>query len=183
MYSWPLLTGDTPTTTDARAFRQSLGTFPTGVCLATTVTAAGKREGMTINSFASVSLDPPLILWSIRDDARSAEVFVAARHFCISVLGIAQREIALQFARPAADKFAGREEAFEEGLGGCPRLRDAAATFECHSYSRYQEGDHTILIGQVLRHERSGIAPLVLLMGQMGSVWDLARDTEAAPAS
>jgi flavin reductase (DIM6/NTAB) family NADH-FMN oxidoreductase RutF len=183
VYSWALLTGDTPTTTDGRAFRQSLGTFPTGVCLATTVSASGKREGMTINSFASVSLDPPLILWSIRDDTRSADAFVSSRHFCISVLTIAQREVALQFARPAADKFSGWEEAFDEGLGGCPLLRDSAANFECNTYSRYQEGDHTILIGQVVHHARSGAAPLVLLMGQMGSVWDLARDTAAAPAS
>jgi Flavin reductase like domain len=106
MYSWTLITGDTPVTTDARSFRQSLGTFPTGVCLVTTVSTDGKCEGMTINSFASVSLDPPLILWSIRDDARSADAFIGGRHFILSVLAASQRQIALHFARPARDKFA-----------------------------------------------------------------------------
>lgn len=170
MYSWTLFNGETAVTTDARAFRQSLGTFPTGVCLVTTVTASGKREGMTINSFASVSLDPPLILWSIRDDTRSAEGFVAAKYFAISVLSAAQREIAVHFARPAPDKFLGWEAQFEAGLGGCPRLRGSAATFECRMYSRHQEGDHTILLGHVVHHASSGLAPLVLHMGQMGGM-------------
>jgi len=123
MYSWTLITGDSPVTTDALSFRQSLGSFPTGVCLVSTVTASGKREGMTINSFASVSLDPPLILWSIRDDARSAEAFIGGRHFILSVLAASQRALAQHFARPAADKFEGWEHDFEPGIGGCPRLR------------------------------------------------------------
>jgi flavin reductase (DIM6/NTAB) family NADH-FMN oxidoreductase RutF len=104
MYSWTLITGDSPVTTDALSFRQSLGSFPTGVCMVTTVTPDGKREGMTINSFASVSLDPPLILWSIRDDARSAEAFIGGRHFILSVLAASQRELAQHFARSAPDK-------------------------------------------------------------------------------
>jgi flavin reductase (DIM6/NTAB) family NADH-FMN oxidoreductase RutF len=174
VYSWTFFTGETAITTDARAFRQSLGTFPTGVCLVTTVTASGKREGMTINSFASVSLDPPLILWSIRDDTRSADGFVAAKYFAISVLAAAQREIAVHFARPAPDKFLGWETEFEAGLGGCPRLRGSAATFECRMYSRHQEGDHTILLGHVVHHASSGLAPLILHRGQMGSILDLA---------
>ena len=178
MYSWTLLTGDTPTTTDARAFRQSLGTFPTGICLVTTVTPAGKREGMTINSFASVSLDPPLVLWSIRDDARSADAFVSAKYFAISVLAAGQRELAVHFSRPAPDKFNGWESEFDAGLGGCPRLRGSAATFECSTYSRHQEGDHTILLGQVEQHERTGLHPLVLHMGQMGSLFELAATGE-----
>src|ERR1700761_6589283 len=120
MYSWTLITGDTPVTTDARSFRQSLGSFPTGVCLVTTVTPDGKREGMTINSFASVSLAPPLILWSIRDDARSADAFVAGRHFVLSVLSATQHQLALHFAKPAPDKFAAWEDSFEAGLAGCP---------------------------------------------------------------
>src|ERR1700761_1034143 len=136
MYSWTLITGDTPVTTDARSFRQSLGSFPTGVCLVTTVTPDGKREGMTINSFASVSLAPPLILWSIRDDARSADAFVTGRHFVLSVLAASQQKLALHCAKPAPDKFADWEGAFDLGVGGCPRLRDSVATFECSIYSR-----------------------------------------------
>ena len=144
MYSWTLITGDSPVTTDALSFRQSLGSFPTGVCLVSTVTAGGKPEGMTINSFASVSLDPPLILWSIRDDARSAEAFIAGRHFILSVLAASQRALAQHFARSAPDKFSGWEHEFESGIGGCPRLRHSVATFECVIYSRHQEGDRSI---------------------------------------
>jgi flavin reductase (DIM6/NTAB) family NADH-FMN oxidoreductase RutF len=175
MYSWALITGDTPATTDARAFRQSLGSFPTGVCLVTTLAQDGKREGMTINSFASVSLTPPLILWSIRDDARSADAFVTGRHFVLSVLAASQHKLALHFAKAAADKFAGWEQEFDAGIGGCPRLRNSVASFECSIYSRHQEGDHTILLGLVESHVRSEAAPLLLHMGQMGSLWDLAQ--------
>src|SRR3569833_2939 len=97
MYSWAIITGDTPTTTDAVSFRQSLGCFPSGVCLVSTVADGGKREGMTINSFSSVSLDPPLILWRIRNDARSAVALIGSSHFIVSVLAASQRELAQHF--------------------------------------------------------------------------------------
>jgi flavin reductase (DIM6/NTAB) family NADH-FMN oxidoreductase RutF len=175
MYSWTLITGDIPQTSDARSFRQSLASFPTGVCMVTTVSANGKREGMTINSFASVSLAPPLILWSIRDDARSADAFIGGPHFILSVLAHTQRAMAMHFARSAPDKFADWANEFEEGIGGCPRLRESVATFECTTYSRYQEGDHTILLGRVESHSRTSKTPLLLHMGEMGSLWDLAK--------
>jgi len=160
---------------DSRRFRNALGQFPTGVVVATARTTAGELVGMTMSSFNSVSLDPPLILWSIRDDARSADAFIAGRHFILSVFAASQRQLALHFARPAADKFADWNDDFDTGIGGCPRLRGGVATFECTVYSRHQEGDHTILLGRVERHERSDAAPLLLHMGQMGSLWDLAR--------
>jgi flavin reductase (DIM6/NTAB) family NADH-FMN oxidoreductase RutF len=183
MYSWALITGDTPVTVDARAFRQSLGTFPTGVCLVTTMTEHGKREGMTINSFASVSLDPPLILWSIRDDARSGDAFINGRHFILSVLAATQRELALHFSKPSSDKFAAFESQFDSGLAGCPRLKASVATFECSVYSRHQEGDHTILLGKVEAHTRSGEPPLLLHMGQMGSLWELVESAAVSPTA
>jgi flavin reductase (DIM6/NTAB) family NADH-FMN oxidoreductase RutF len=175
MYSWALITGDTPVTVDARSFRQSLATFPTGVCLVTTLSGEGKREGMTINSFASVSLEPPLILWSIRDEARSADAFISSRHFILSVLAASQQPLALHFARPATDKFLTCDQEFDAGIGGCPRLRRSVATFECTTYSRYQEGDHTILLGRVESHTRTGDPPLLLHMGSMGSLVELAQ--------
>jgi flavin reductase (DIM6/NTAB) family NADH-FMN oxidoreductase RutF len=174
MYSWTLITGDTPQTSDARSFRQSLGMFPTGVCLVTTMSPDGKREGMTINSFASVSLAPPLILWSIRDDARSADAFISNPNFILSILAAGQRELAMHFARPAPDKFSAWEEQFEPGIGGCPKLRSSAATFECTTYSRYQEGDHTILLGRVEHHTKGAVSPLVFHLGEMGSLAELA---------
>ncbi|HSW05899.1 flavin reductase family protein [Aquabacterium sp.] len=181
MYSWALITGDAADSVDARQLRQALGAFPTGVCLVTTVTADGKREGMTINSFASVSLDPPLILWSIRDDARSADAFLGAQSFNLAVLAAHQRDLALHFARPAPDKFKAHAEDFELAPNGCPRLQGAVASFDCSVYSRHAEGDHTILLGRVERFTRTDAAPLLFHSGQMGSLWDLA-STLAKPA-
>ena len=175
MYSWALITGDTPGSIDARQFRQALGSFPTGVCLVTTVCADGKREGMTVNSFTSVSLDPPLILWSVRNETGSGDAFITGRAFNLSVLSCEQRELALHFARPAPDKFERFEAEFDVATNGCPRLESAVATFECSTYSRHQEGDHTILLGRVDRFSSSDKPPLLLHSGQMGSLWDLAQ--------
>jgi flavin reductase (DIM6/NTAB) family NADH-FMN oxidoreductase RutF len=180
MYSWTLVTGDTPQSVDATRLRQSLGAFATGVCLVTTVTSTGKREGMTVNSFSSVSLTPPLVLWSIRDDARSAEAFISARHYVIHVLAATQKELALHFARSAADKFEDWEGAFVPGLGGCPRLREAAATFECTAWSRHGEGDHTILVGRVDAFDSTAAEPLLFHAGQIRTPPELAQATGPA---
>ena len=175
MYSWFDGFGPTSTTLDAKRFRQSLGGYTTGVCLVGAVSGSGKREGMTINSFVSVSLDPPLVLWSIRDDARSAEVFLSASQFVISVLAAGQRDLASHFARPSPDKFAAWESAFDEGLGACPRLRESVSTYECTTYARHKEGDHTIILGKVERFSNSAhLQPLVVHAGAMGSVLELA---------
>jgi flavin reductase (DIM6/NTAB) family NADH-FMN oxidoreductase RutF len=180
MYSWALITGDEADTVDARQLRQALGAFPTGVCLVTTTTPDGKREGMTINSFSSVSLDPPLILWSIRDDTRSADAFLATRPFNLSVLSSEQRDLAWHFAKPAPDKFERFADEFEIGFNGCAKLLRSVATFECSTYSRHQEGDHTIILGRVDRFSRTDTPPLLFHSGQMGSLWELA-DTLARP--
>jgi flavin reductase (DIM6/NTAB) family NADH-FMN oxidoreductase RutF len=174
MYSWSDILGEAPRSVDGHRLRQALGSFPTGVCLVTTVGADGKREGMTINSFASVSLAPPLVLWSIREDTRSAEVFLESRHFIISVLAADQQTLAGHFARPAPDKFAAYEDVFAPGLGGCPRLRGSAATFECSTYSRHREGDHIILVGKVEAFDSGDAAPLLFHAGQLGSIGELA---------
>jgi len=175
MYSWTLITGDTPRTSDASRLRQSLGAFATGVCLITTVGPDGKREGLTVNSFASVSLAPPLVLWSIRDDTRSADIFLRASHYVIHVLRAQQKDLALHFARPAPDKFAAYEDAFDVGLGACPRLRESAATFECTAWSQHQEGDHTILVGRVDAFSEGCAQPLLFHAGRLGTLPELAR--------
>lgn len=178
MYSWAPITGEIPQTLDAQRFRKALGSFPTGICLVTTVAEDGKREGMTINSFASVSLTPPLVLWSIRDDARSSDAFLTTKIFVISVLAASQAELAMHFAKPAPDKFQSCEEAFEPGIKGCPRLKQSVATYECSVYSRHQEGDHTILLGRVLDFSVSDHAPLMFHAGKMGSIAELATVAE-----
>ena len=177
MYSWTLITGDTPQGVDARRLRQALGAFPTGVCLVTTMGPGNKPEGMTINSFASVSLQPPLILWSIRDDAASADVFVGSRTFVLSVLTAEQQDLAAHFARPAPDKFAAFSDRFGVGAAGGPRLLQSLATYECTSWSRYQEGDHTILVGRVdsFTHDAGNVQPLAFHAGRMGAFAELAQ--------
>lgn len=182
MFAWPEQPMLPQSSIDTRAFRNSLGAFPSGVCLVSTVGADGKREGMTINSFASVSLTPPLVLWSVRQEARSADVFLSAPHFVVSILAADQQSLALAFAKPAPDKFAAWEDHFETGLGGCPRLKQAVATYECSAYSCHREGDHSILVGQVLRLTHQDHEPLMFLRGRVGSLAELA-ESAVAPAA
>jgi flavin reductase (DIM6/NTAB) family NADH-FMN oxidoreductase RutF len=137
---------------DARDFRNALGAFPTGVCLVTTLGAGAKPEGLTVNSFSSVSLSPPMILWSLARSASSAPVFRDTEHFAISVLSADDRDVALHFARSAPDKFAAFAQRFVEGRHGIPLLGDAVATFECRACQRYYGGDHILLVGAVERY-------------------------------
>ena len=144
---------------DARDFRAALGCFPTGVCL---VTARGP-VGMTINSFSSVSLDPPMILWSLARTAASAPVFRDAEYFNINVLSASDTQLSAHFARSGPDKFAAFRERF---TGEVPALKGAAATFECHTRHRYYGGDHIILIGNVERYTWSEQPPLLFHRGR-----------------
>lgn len=182
MFSWPNTPTSAHTPINERLFRQSLGAFPTGVCLVTTISGDGKPEGMTINSFSSVSLSPPLILWSVREAARSAEVFLCAPHFVLSVLAEDQYDLAAHFARPSADKFEQWHDAFDTGLGDCPRLKRSVATYECRLYSTHQEGDHTILVGRVEHFSHEEKPPLMFHNGRMGSMEELASQLTAVIA-
>ena len=152
---------------DARDFRSALGSFPTGVCLITTVTPDSQRVGLTANSFSSVSLDPPMVLWSLGRSASSAPVFRDAEYFAINVLAAGDEELSSHFARPGADKFAQYAGRFTDGLAGVPVLQGAVATFECHSRHRYYGGDHIIVIGRVERYAYdAGRSPLVFHRGR-----------------
>ena len=113
---------------DARDLRSALGCFPTGVCLITTAAPDGRRVGLTANSFSSVSLDPPMVLWSLARTASSAPVFRDAEYFTINVLASGDHELSTHFARSGEDKFAKYPERFRVGLAGVPVLEGAAAT-------------------------------------------------------
>jgi len=151
---------------DARDFRSALGCFPTGVCLVTARGPGGTRHGMTINSFSSVSLDPPMVLWSLARTATSAPVFRDAEYFAINVLAAPDAELSSHVARPGEDKFARFAERFHEGLAGLPLLAGALASFECHTRHRYYGGDHVIVIGVVERYAHADGAPLVFHRGK-----------------
>src|SRR3954464_11324552 len=113
---------------DARDFRSALGCFPTGVCLVTALASDGRWHGMTINSFSSVSLEPPMVLWSLSRNASSAPVFRDAEYFAINVLATEDADISAHLARSGAEKFALYAERFSADLGGAPLLRGALAT-------------------------------------------------------
>ena len=133
---------------DPRAFRQALGQFATGVTVVTTM-ADGEPVAVTANSFSSVSLDPPMVLWSLRRASSSFEAFRRCGHFAINVLAADQTELSGQFARTAADKFG--DVPWSAGLGGVPLLPGVAARFECEKAAEHDGGDHLIFLGTV-RH-------------------------------
>jgi flavin reductase (DIM6/NTAB) family NADH-FMN oxidoreductase RutF len=135
---------------DAAELRRALGTFATGVTIITTQDAQGQLFGLTANSFSSVSLDPPLVLWSISRRAGSYPAFHDASHFGVNVLGGEHAELSARFARPHPDKFAGID--FALGTFGVPLIDGAAAHFECRIEHRYEGGDHVIVVGHVERY-------------------------------
>ncbi len=149
-----------PPTFSSTQFRTALGMFATGVTIVTARTQEGELVGLTANSFNSVSLDPPLVLWSLASAAASLPAFRAGSHYAINVLGADQQALALRFASKGVDRFA--DVAFVDGAGGAPVLAGAAATFECFNRSRYEEGDHVIFVGEVERcTRREGASPLL----------------------
>jgi flavin reductase (DIM6/NTAB) family NADH-FMN oxidoreductase RutF len=153
---------DTPQNLDARAFRLALGRFPTGVCVVTAVNGA-ERVGITVSSFNSVSLDPPLVLWSLLRSSPSLTAFKSADRFAISVLAADQAEISNRFASRIPHKFDG--VAVCEGLAGIPLIDGAAAHFECRTWKHYDGGDHVIILGEVERFASWLRSPLVFAAG------------------
>lgn len=142
----------------SRALRQTLGAFITGVTVVTTRDSLGILYGVTANSFNSVSLEPPLVLWSQSKTSRSYRAFQESGHFVVNILAIEQTELAQHFARSIDDKFRGL--LYTEGVGGCPVLEGTAAHFECSTVACHPGGDHVIYIGRVERMYRSERQPL-----------------------
>ncbi|WP_116135544.1 flavin reductase family protein [Trinickia diaoshuihuensis] len=143
-----------PPNFDAAAFRRALGQFATGVTVITTRASSGQLIGITASSFNSVSLDPPLVLWSLATKSASMPVFRANSHYVVNVLAASQLDLCQRFATVKGDRFAGVSHA--AGDTGMPVLEGALAWFECHNRSRYEEGDHVIFVGEV---ERCGVNP------------------------
>lgn len=148
-----------------REFRTSLAMFATGVTVVTARTPDGALLGLTASSFNSLSLDPPLVLWSLAQAAGSLRALSAGTHYAINVLAAGQKTLAENFASRRVDRWAG--VAFTDGACGAPLLTGAAATFECFNRSRYEEGDHVIFVGQVERcSHRADAAPLLFHGGK-----------------
>jgi flavin reductase (DIM6/NTAB) family NADH-FMN oxidoreductase RutF len=156
-------------TFDSKAFRAALGAFPTGIAVVT-ATGGDSHIGITVNSFTSVSLDPPLVLWCI--DRRSARypAFAAAAGFTISILGSGHKEVSSRLAKSGEHSLDGIALTTTEL--GPPALADALAVFECARENVWDAGDHAVLIGRVLRFSRADAAgtPLVYFQGRYGAL-------------
>lgn len=158
--------GHPPAEGDARDYRRALGAFPTGVTIMTARGPDGARVGMTANSFASVSLHPPLILWSLTRRSHSFAAFTGAEHFAVNILGAHQADLALRFSKSDIDRFAGLST--EEGLGGAPLIPDAIACLQCRRAALHEGGDHVIIVGEVLAYSYDHRPPLIFSRGAFG---------------
>ena len=155
----------------SQALRAALGRFATGVTLITCRDSAGQAVGLTANSVSALSLDPPLVLWSLRKASSNLAAFEAAGHFVVNVLAETQVDLSRRFASSKGDKFA--EGHWADGLGGVPVLAGCAAVFECQTEVRHDAGDHVLFIGRVLRLTDLSVAPLLFQGGHyrmMGEV-------------
>jgi len=150
---------------DARALRNALGHFATGVTVVTALAEDGRPVGVTINSFSSLSLEPPLVLWSLAKSSASLPLFVVAPHFAVHVLAANQQALSDRFAKPAANKFDDLDHG--AGLGQVPLLAGCAAVFECVLQQCLDGGDHMILVGRVERFQADADAlPLLFYRGR-----------------
>ena len=148
---------------DLRALRNALGRFATGVTIITCVDAQGRATGLTANSFSALSLEPPLVLWSLRQASTTHAAFAAAKYFAVNVLGESQVDISRRFASGDEGRFADGQWA--PGNCGAPLLSGCAAVLECETVSQQTAGDHTLFIGRVLAIDDAPIAPLLFQAG------------------
>jgi flavin reductase (DIM6/NTAB) family NADH-FMN oxidoreductase RutF len=151
---------------DPREFRNALGTYATGVTIITAAGTDGKPYGLTCNSFASVSLNPPLVLWSLVRYSSSLNAFQNATHFAVNVLGASQQALSNKFAKSSDEKFVGVE--WSPGLGNVPLLKECVANFQCRSVNRYYGGDHVIFLGAVEAYAYNHGEPLLFARGRYG---------------
>ena len=133
---------------NAKAFRNALASFATGVTIVTAIDDKGSAVGVTANSFNSVSLEPALVLWSLAKKARSFPVYEKAKHFAIHVLADNQMDLSNRFATPQADKFLGLK--YIHGRGGVPLLEGCVSQFQCETRQLIDGGDHVIFLGEVV---------------------------------
>lgn len=160
---------------DQKKFRDTLSQFATGVTIITTLDACNTPVGITASSFNSVSMDPPLVLWSLAKNALSLPVFQNAEYFNIHILGADQEGLSECFARPGTDKFSNVD--FHSGRGGSPILKNCAALMECRNRHQYDGGDHIIFVGEVLSHDHNPTSPLLFHRGRYATATNISVNT------
>ena len=149
---------------DGKAFRQALGRFATGVCLITVNDEQSGPLALTANSFSSVSLDPPLVLWSIQNNSECFREYTQNEYFAFSVLGGEHASLSGKYARLGEHAIDPAE--FEQNAQGVPVLKDAIAQFNCRLFALHEAGDHHIIVGEVLDFGVADGAPLLFSNGQ-----------------
>jgi flavin reductase (DIM6/NTAB) family NADH-FMN oxidoreductase RutF len=163
--------GDERPAFDERQFRDALGQFATGVTIVCTRAGPGRYVGFTANSFNSVSLDPPLVLWTISRRSASLGAFDAAARYAVNVLAADQAELAKRFSRPHSDRFAGVTHRL--GWSDAPLIDGCVAWLECRQHARFEAGDHVIFVGEVVTVERARGNGLVFHQGRFGTAGPL----------
>jgi flavin reductase (DIM6/NTAB) family NADH-FMN oxidoreductase RutF len=149
---------------DGRELRNALGRFATGVCLITTVGDDNKALAMTANSFSSVSLDPPLILWCLQNNSDVFEAFASPRHFAINILAAEQQDLSNQYAKKDHHELDAAH--YRDGKYGTPIIRNALVNFECELEATHEGGDHLIIVGRVRdMYQRPSGSPLLFFAG------------------
>ena len=153
----------TPASFDPKAFRNALGMFATGVTIVTARADDGTPVGITVNSFNSVSLSPPMVLWSLAKSARSLPVFSGSPHWNVHILSNEQEALSNRFARAGEDKFSGL--ALHTAVNGAPLIPGCSARFQCRTAFQYEGGDHVIFVGEVVEYDSSPLPPLLYVTG------------------
>lgn len=172
------MAGNPVATFDERQLRDALAQFATGVTIVCARGADQRYTGFTANSFNSVSLNPPLILWSLSHRSASLPAFEAAERYAVNVLSAGQVELARRFSRPHADRFA--SVAFRLGWSGAPLVEGCVAWFECRHHARQRVGDHVLFIGEIVTVERARGPGLVFQHGHYGTTSPLERGDDPA---
>ncbi|WP_213959798.1 MULTISPECIES: flavin reductase [unclassified Variovorax] len=165
-------------TIDKGQFRKALGSFTTGVTIVTTRGADGKDYGLTANSFNSVSMDPPMVLWSLGKNSSSIAAFKDTDYFAVHILAADQEVVSNRFAKSGTDKFAGAQVA--RGHGEVPLLDGCSARFECRVAYQYDGGDHIIFVGEVLNFDHFARPPLIFHGGNYGLLLKKADEADVS---
>ncbi|MEO8755099.1 MAG: flavin reductase family protein [Casimicrobiaceae bacterium] len=152
---------------DTRQFRDALAQFATGVTIICARNGDGRFAGFTANSFNSVSLDPPLVLWSLARRSLSLAAFETAERYTVNVLSSAQTDLARRFSRPHSDRFAGVD--YRMGWADAPLINGCVAWFECRHHAKSRTGDHVVFVGEVVTCERATGRGLVFHHGRFGT--------------